>query len=94
MRHYFPCSPRGGRGGGNITVCKPHLLYRQKFIRLDTVHVMVVNIFPMIPNLSTHLTHTEAHIQAEEKTGLKRKPCNQVGVGKCGGTGDLLRVRL
>ena len=55
---------------------------------------MVVNIFPMIPNLSTHLTHTEAHIQAEEKTGLKRKPCNQVGVGKCGGTGDLLRVRL
>ena len=50
---------------------------------------MVVSIFPMIPNLSTHLTHTEADVQAEEKAGTQRVQSDKVGLGKRGGPGHL-----
>ena len=50
---------------------------------------MVVSIFPMIPNLSTHLTHTEADVQTEKKAGTQRVQSDKMGVGECGGAGHL-----
>ena len=81
MSHNFPCSLQRGNISQfiNLTCCTK--IY---YCRLD---IMVVSIFPMIPNLFTHLTHTGAHVQAEEKAGTQRVSSDKMGVAKCGGAG-------